>query len=191
MDQRLLRTATAWLRGEVAWTRLMAVPRNLAFLEGRLRPARPRPPRATPQGGQWIEDNSKPAVRTTEDRIAANETPQRYFIDLEEEDRKGGHAYQDHVAKTRADLLKVMNDPRYYYRAPLGDGSVAYIYHPAEGTFHSAGEVSYWVERTLLAHPDLVEAAKHLPVGSRPVVIHHRFGQETGREAFRESYLRP
>lgn len=187
--QQQLKTAILHLRAEIAAIRVLGAARRLeASLEVHYRPDQPRAPSGTPEGGQWIDDPSVSAGRT---RVATNDDIPGYFIDLEQEDRKGGHAHREHAGRSRKQLLSVMEDPTLYFKITLPDGSVMYRWHPAEGTFFSAGEASYWVGRALTAHPDLVEQTRRATIGSRAIEITHRFGQQTGIEAYRENYHSP
>ncbi len=156
-------------------------------LERRYRPDQPRAPAGSPIGGQWIADVGGDAPASSEpQRVAQRGDQPRYRIDLAAEDAKGGHGYRKHVGRTRQQLRAVMSASLRRVRYP--DGSVEYFWHPAEGTFRSAGEANYWVERALLAHPDLVARAINGRVGEE-ITITHRFGAETGFEAYQADYF--
>jgi len=101
-------------------------------------PNQPRVAAGRPDGGRWTrlgdseertggrqrsESNASDRDNTTERRRSARaQGPSFYYVDLEREDRKGGHAYRDHVAKTRQELIAILEQEYRVIRHP--DGSI-------------------------------------------------------------------
>lgn len=166
------------------------------LLEQRYRPDQPRAPRGTPIGGQFIDDPNGPGqdrrlverfpparpLREPAYHIAQIGTPPRprsfYFVDLRDEDRKGGHGFAEHVGRSRRQLLQVME--KFHYKTSLPDGTEVYFWHKAEGTFLSNGEASFYVQQALISNSMLVEQAIRSKVGDKPIGIVHRIGSPTG-----------
>ncbi|WP_354041274.1 RNase A-like domain-containing protein [Devosia sp. UYZn731] len=92
---------------------------------------------------------------------------------------KGGHGYSKHVAKT-AGYLKAYVIA--WNMNPINE------LHPAEGSFHSLGEANNLVAAALRANPDVVQAAID---GGKNLRILHRFGYDTGYEAYQPSVQVP
>lgn len=174
------------------------------LIEQRYRPDQPRAPRGTPIGGQFIDDplgagqsnrllERFPPTRPSREpahHVAQIGTPSRpksfYFVDLREEDRKGGHGFAEHVGRSRRQLLQVMEQIRY--KTTLPDGTEAYRWHEAEGTFLSTGEASFHIQQALSNNPAAVERAIRGKVGDKPIRVTHRVGSQTGIEAYRPDY---
>lgn len=133
-------------------------------------PSQPRAPAGSPIGGQWV------AAGTSDGRIhvavSAFDNPGLYYVDLAEEDRKGGHGFSKHVGKS-AGYLKA-----YVIAWNMNPANGQ---HPAEGSFHSLGEANNLVSAVLRAHPETVAAVID---GAKNVPILHRFGYDTGYEAY-------
>ena len=133
--KRRLVLAIAELKSDIASVRMMHAAREIRrlLLEQHYRPDQPRAPAGTDIGGQWIIDlGSARQQRLAEgDRVNVAQIgdPPRYRIDLGEEDGKGGHGGSEHVARTRMQLKKIMDDIRFRVRQP--DGSVTYHAHLA------------------------------------------------------------
>lgn len=174
------------------------------LIEQRYRPDQPRAPRGTPIGGQFIDDplgagqNNRliesfpPTLPSREPahHVAQIDTPSRpksfYFVDLREEDRKGGHGFAEHVGRSRRQLLQVME--QFRYKITLANGTTEYHWHAAEGTFSSNGEASFHIQQALSSNPVAVEQAIRGRVGDKPIQILHRVGSPTGIEAYRPDY---
>ena len=144
-------------------------------------PAQPRAPAgaydgSTAIGGRWIDSVTGP---DTPDRIhvavSAFDNPGLYYVDLSAEDRKGGHGFSKHVGKS-AGYLKA------YVIA--WNMNPANQHHPAEGSFHSLGEANNLVSAALRANPEIVQRAIN---GERNLPILHRFGFNTGYEAYQST----
>lgn len=143
------------------------------MLKAGYNPNQPRMPAGSPTGGQWVDGvpaASAPArVRVA---VSAFDNPGLYYVDLEREDRKGGHGFSKHVGKSAG-----------YLKAYLiaWNMNPANKHHPAEGSFHSLGEANNLVSAVVRAHPEVVQRAIN---GARNLPIKHRFGYDTGYEAY-------
>lgn len=86
----------ATLRVAVKFARLDRAMRKYGY-----DPNQPRAAAGSPIGGRWVDGGAAadgPArVRVA---ISAFDNPGLYHVDLEQEDRKGGHGFSKHVAKS-------------------------------------------------------------------------------------------
>ena len=189
-----LRWHAAAMRVELALLKLAHFYRKANF-----NPNQPRVPAGNPDGGQWTSEGgasrNDPRVISdaTPDNVwilgaqyAHNETQSRYSVDLQEEERRGGHTIDNHVGKTDEELLAIVR----------GDRGQAGIYRYARrrhGSFDSGESANDFVNRTLEQNQDLVDVVASGLSGRQ--FLNARFGYKTGREAFRpsihsEPYLR-
>ncbi len=109
---------------------------------------------------------------------SASNQSQRYTVNLEDEDARGGHAKRDHVGKEDAELIKVVKNKI------LRGGNVD-LYGVSQSSFFSIESANDFTNRILqenTAQVDLV-AKGELPYAW----LDKRFGYPTGKEAFRDS----
>ncbi|MGE0338996.1 MAG: RNase A-like domain-containing protein [Xanthobacteraceae bacterium] len=153
-------------------------------------------PAGSSDGGQWTSgggfgSNNDPDADTSLIPIAGNDPENRYSVDLEEEDRRGGHGHKDHVSKTDKYLLDVLDDD--WIRRSTAQYEVT-VFRPAEGSFESSLQANDLVNQTLRLHKDTVDLVASGQLEG--ATLNHRFGYQTGKEAFRpngdaEPYIRP
>jgi len=121
---------------------------------------------------------------------AADETGQRYSVNLEEEDALGGHGKSKHVGKTDRELIDVLNAD--YQRRQTANLEVT-VFRPAEGSFATLEQANQLVNRVLQMNKDEVD---QVAAGKkRDATLQERFEFATGKEAFRpngdsEPYIR-
>lgn len=155
--------AIAWqlsaLRVAVKFARLERTMRKYGY-----DPAQPR----APAGAYDTPDRIHVAV-------SAFDNPGLYYVDLSAEDRKGGHGFSKHVGKN-AVYLKA-----YVIAWNMNPDNQ---HHPAEGSFHTLGEANNLVSAALRANPEIVQRAIN---GERNLPILHRFGFNTGYEAYQST----
>ncbi|MBV9634179.1 MAG: phage portal protein [Methylobacteriaceae bacterium] len=130
-------------------------------------PDQPRVPAGSPDGGQWTSDEAPIEP-------AQNETSRQYWVDLNQEEKRGGHAIREHVGLSDQDLMDEVHQVRYEPLIEAG-GSVA------DGSFATVEDANNFVNRTLdddKSTVDLVAEGKR----SR-ATLNKRFGYPTGKEA--------
>ena len=121
------------------------------------------------------------------DRVPQANDPERYTVNLVEEDARGGHAVRDHVAKSDADLLGIVDrdvtvtPARTYYKK-------------AQGSFHSIESANDFTSRVLSENQVIVDRVARGDI--KQIWLDKRFGYPTGKEAFRPGpalapYIRP
>jgi hypothetical protein len=111
---------------------------------------------------------------------AADESGQRYSVDLQEEDARGGHAKSKHVGKTDSELIDVLNGD--YLRRQSGNLEIT-DFRLAEGSFASLEQANDLVGQVLKQNSgdvDKVAAGK-----VKGDTLEQRFDFVTGKEAFR------
>jgi hypothetical protein len=111
---------------------------------------------------------------------AADESGQRYSVDLEEEDARGGHAKSKHVGKTDSELIDVLNAD--YQRRQSGNLEIT-EFREAEGSFASLERANELVNRVLRLESDKVDNVAEGK--SRREKLEQKFDSVTGKEAFR------
>jgi hypothetical protein len=121
---------------------------------------------------------------------AADESGQRYSVNLEEEDARGGHAKSKHVGKTDGELIDVLNAD--YLRRQSGNLEIT-DFRLAEGSFASLDQANELVNRVLQLNKDEVDQVAAGKI--RQARLQERFEFVTGKEAFRpngdsEPYIR-
>jgi hypothetical protein len=111
---------------------------------------------------------------------AADETGQRYSVDLEQEDARGGHAKSKRVGKTDSELIDVLNAD--YQRRQSGNLEIT-EFREAEGSFASLEQANELVNRVLRLESDNVDNVAEGK--SRREKLEQKFDSVTGKEAFR------
>jgi hypothetical protein len=137
-----------------------------------------------PSNSQERNDSARPFAQ-----VAANEPSQQKPIDLlEEEAPRGiGHTIADHVGKSDAELLAVINRKTWTFPASLTGHR--------EGSFDSIGIAQDLVNRTLDASENAAQIADVVSGRQTADLIKMKFDFITGREWYRpepdaEPYLR-
>lgn len=138
--------------------------------------SQPRAPAGSAIGGQWVGAGTADRVHVA---VSAFDNPGLYYVDLAEEEDKGGHGYSKHVGMSSGYLKAYVIA---WNMNPINE------LHPAEGSFHSLGEANNLVAAALRANPDVVQAAI---LGGKNLQILHRFGYDTGYEAYQPSVQVP
>jgi hypothetical protein len=173
-DSGMLAWRLAALRVEVKLLRLEMALRKYGY-----DPSQPRAPAGAydgsmPIGGRWIDSNPAdggPArIRVA---VSAFDNPGLYYVDLEKEQLRGGHGFSKHVGRSDTQLIA------YQWQQRLERPNSR---HPAEGSFNSLGEANNLVSQVLRLNAETVQQviAGKIPNAS----LLHRFGFQTGREAF-------
>lgn len=163
----------AALRVAVKFLRL----RQAVFKAG-FNPNQPRAPAGSPIGGQWIAaGGGSERVRVA---VSAFDNPGLYYVDLAKEELKGGHGFSKHVARSDTQLIAY----QWLWRFE-NPGSL----HPAEGSFNSLGEANNLVSQVLRLNAEAVQQV--IDGKERIMTLTHRFGSQTGREAFSPDDISP
>jgi hypothetical protein len=110
---------------------------------------------------------------------AAADAPDKYTVDLREEDGKyGGHTIKRHVGRSKEDLMQVVEDGRS--TIPTAPG-IKLVGGPIESTFLSLESANDYVNRLLQKHQAEVDAVAS---GLYPTQwIEDRIGSPTGIQA--------
>jgi hypothetical protein len=111
---------------------------------------------------------------------AADETGQRYSVNLEEEDARGGHGKRKHVGKTDRELIDVLNAD--YLRSQSGNLEIT-NFREAEGSFASLEQANELVNRVLRLESGKVDNVAEGK--ARREKLEQMFDGVTGKEAFR------
>jgi hypothetical protein len=112
--------------------------------------------------------------------VAADESGQRYSVNLQEEEDRGGHTLRDHVGKTDAYLIGVMNAD--YKRFTSGNLEIT-EFRDAEGSFATREQANDHVNQLLKLEHDKVD---QVATGMKDrALLERRIGSVTGYEAFR------
>ncbi len=163
------------LRSRLAYARLLVADLRLylAFKAG-FNSDQPRDDR-----GSWTDTGAGT-------QIAQAEGSGRYTVVLPEEEARGGHAIRTHVGKNDAELLATL-------RAMRIDTPFVTIAKDAHGSFASLEAANDFVNRVLESHAPTVDLVASGAM--KEAWLPHRFGHQTGREAFRpdafaEPYMR-
>lgn len=179
MYEAELKRAILALKRHIAAERVLLAGRHLAALLGKanFNPAQPRVPAGNADGGQWIGTGGDAGGSTGEGRtrVAQNEEPERYRVDLLEEERSGGHTYRQHVGKSeealkarvRASILADPDPERHSIRS---------------GSFTSLDAASKLVDATLARNRDIVDLVAHGTIREQRVDAY--FGSLTRYEAY-------
>jgi hypothetical protein len=112
--------------------------------------------------------------------VAADESGQRYSVNLQEEEDRGGHTLRDHVGKTDSYLIGVMNAD--YKRTVSGNLEIT-EFRDAEGSFATREQANDHVNQLLKLERDKVDQVASGAV--KRLKLESRFGSVTGYEAFR------
>jgi hypothetical protein len=111
---------------------------------------------------------------------AADETGQRYSVNLEEEDARGGHGKSKHVGKTDSELIDVLNAD--YLRRQSGNLEIT-EFRREQGSFTSLEQANELVNRVLRLESGKVDNVAEGKV--RRETLEQMFDGVTGKEAFR------
>jgi hypothetical protein len=109
-------------------------------------------------------------------RLVQNDPEQKYGVNLNEEEKRGGHTIRDHVGKSDDELMSVMQSDR-------SDGGVVGYVRRRQGAFESVEKANDLVNRTLEANKSVVDRVARGE--NKRDFITSRFGYVTGREAYR------
>ena len=113
-------------------------------------------------------------------KIAADDSERRYSVNLQEEEARGGHTLRDHVGKTDAYLISVMNTD--YKRTQSGNLEIT-KFRDAEGSFATREKANDYVNQLLKLERDKVD---QVATGmEKKLTLESRIGSVTGYEAFR------
>ncbi len=182
-------------KADLAFDRLMA-----AFMRGDFaRKANFNPDQPRDELGRWTDgegasdhDDGRTVSDAETDNFfkpgaqLAQSDVQRYSVNLDEEELRGGHTLRNHVGKTDEELLAKVRDDR-------GSVGISRYARVREGSFNSRESANDFVNRTLERNQGLVDEVANGK--SDGAFVKARFGHKTGREAFRpsidsEPYLR-
>jgi hypothetical protein len=133
---------------------------RLVYLLRKYRADQPRAPAGSAEGGQWTsgggtEQGSDTESGSPEEGRSASEgsdPAQSYAIDLEEEEHRGGHAIERHVARSEADL-KI--EVQQVAQDMVDTGQ--YPHGLSRGSFRSLESATDLVNSTLLQNRDRVD----------------------------------
>jgi hypothetical protein len=179
---------------------LLDIKRALAALDVKLKLCRliyllrkgstdqPRVPAGSPEGGQWTsggggggtEQGSEADAGSSEEGRSASEGSESvrpYTVDLEEEERRGGHAIEGHVGKSEA-YLKTEVQRLAQERVERGE----YPLGLRVGSFTSLESATELVNSTLLQNRDIVDRVASGERGGGFVTA--VFDSPTGYEAY-------
>lgn len=164
-----------------AWrVRLKMLRLRLAMLKAGYDPNQPRAPAGTSIGGQWIAAGVIPDAERILVATSTYDNPGLYYVDLAKEELKGGHGFSKHVGKSNTDLIVYQWQQRLERPGKL---------HPAEGSFNSLGEANNLVSQVLRLNAETIQ---QVIAGTKPnATLLHRFGFQTGREAFSPDDVSP
>jgi hypothetical protein len=149
----------------------------------------PRVPPGSPEGGQWTsggaggggaEQGSDTEPGSTEEGRSASESSESarpYTVDLEEEERRGGHAIEGHVGKSEA-YLKTEVQRLAQERVERGE----YPLGLRVGSFTSLESATELVNSTLVQNRDIVDRVASGGRGGDFVTA--VFDSPTGYEAY-------
>lgn len=174
-----VKRASLALEWEFATERLLSAGRRLVALLGKtnFNPGQPRVPAGNPDGGQWT-DSGPAAGRSSGEgrtRVAQNDQPDRYRVDLLEEERSGGHTYRQHVGmseealkdRVRASILADPDPERHSIRS---------------GSFTSLDAASKLVDATLARNRNILDLVAAGTI--REQRVDADFSSLTGYEAY-------
>jgi Bacterial CdiA-CT RNAse A domain len=187
-----------WLRvqAEMAWVRMLitarayrkAVERKQAIarsqdalvLASKYSPDQPRVSAGQSGSGQWTDGGGGGRDSliggSGNDGLAKANDPKKYSVNLVEEDARGGHTVRDHVAKSDAELIGVVE------RSVI-KGMFVSLYKDAQGSFLSLETANDLINQVLSRNQAQVDA---LASGALDEAwLPERFGYQTGKEAFR------
>ena len=168
-DQNILALRLRILTLRLKYTTLSNQLRTIGLKAG-FHPDQPRVPAGNPDGGQWTLVGKRPWPMRP-----------RQPVDLVEQERKGGHAIARHVGKSEEYLTSRLLEPQYSYF-----GLVEKRLN-ASSSFFDLASANYFVNMTLDAYPDIVDAVRS---GDRPKTELQRYFKEpTGYQVYRtETY---
>jgi hypothetical protein len=161
---------------------------KLAYLLRKYSPSQPRAPAGSAEGGQWTsggggggtEQGSEADAGSSEEGRSASEgseSARPYTVDLEEEERRGGHATEGHVAKSEAylktEVQQLAQDRVEEGQYPLG---------LRVGSFTSLESATELVNSTLLQNRERVDRVARGESGGD--FLRAFFDSPTGYEAY-------
>jgi hypothetical protein len=111
---------------------------------------------------------------------ATDDSGRRYSVNLQEEEARGGHTLRDHVGKTDAYLIGLMNAD--YERSTSGNLEIT-RFRDAEGSFATPEQANDYVNQLLKLERDKVDQVAAGAKGRD--LLERRIGSVTGKEAFR------
>lgn len=133
----------------------------------------PRVPAGNPDGGRWTSGGGDGIGDARIEAIAFKPIP-KYDVNLEEEERRGGHTIRRHVGKSDERLL--LEAGQEYLRAVVEANRA-----PAQGSFDTRESANNFVNRVLESNKATVDLVAQ---GKEPErTIDQRFGSVTGKEA--------
>jgi hypothetical protein len=157
---------------------------RLIYLLRKYSPSQPRLPAGSPEGGQWTSgggsdgtDDSAEGDNDVQIQLVQGEPSRGYSVDLEEEERRGGHAIEGHVAKNDA-YLKIEVQQ-------MAQGMVERDQYPLGlrvGSFSSLESATELVNSTLSQNRDRVERVARGDSGGD--FLRAFFDSPTGYEAY-------
>jgi hypothetical protein len=170
---------------------------SLATLLAKFNPDQPRVPGGNPDGGQWTSGAyAGSAANADEGRVLTDENPdelvpgaqyaqgdrlQGYPVDLRDEDNRGGHTIERHVAKSFEYLTaRVQQEARLIVER--GDGFEGL----SVGSFSSLDAATRLVNSTIAQNRTLVDAVTNDT--SRAELLTARFSSITGYEAHLQTF---
>jgi hypothetical protein len=139
----------------------------------------PRVPAGNSDGGQWTDGAGSEDSAGT--RIAQNENPERYSVNLLEEEAPIGigHTIQDHVGRSPESLLARVRGERYL-------GIFGTVARYRDGSFPSIQAANKLVNSTLSRNKAVVDAIASGAIAEKTLIT-AIFSSKTGIEAFRKS----
>jgi hypothetical protein len=157
---------------------------RLIYLLRKYSPSQPRLPAGSPEGGQWTSgggsdgtDDRAEGDNDVQIQLVQGEPSRGYSVDLEEEERRGGHAIEGHVAKNDA-YLKIEVQQ-------MAQGMVERDQYPLGlrvGSFSSLESATELVNSTLSQNRDRVERVARGDSGGD--FLRAFFDSPTGYEAY-------
>jgi|GEM_PF-457239 len=152
------------------------------ILCGYMRPVDPDQARdAQDPGGETANDSDGDAQSNTPTIIPVqSDGSGRYFVDLVQEELKGGHSLEKHVGKSDNYLL---------YRVNTEVQTIGFVTVGLKvaGSFSSLQSANSLVNSTLSQNSVIVDAVAKGEFGNKPKAIEAYFNAPTGRQALRAS----
>ena len=153
-------------------------------------PDQPRVPAGNPDGGQWTGGgggSGGDVVVGDSGDDGLSDRAKKYSVNLVEEDARGGHAFRDHVGKSDAELIGVVQNS-------VIRGTFVSLYKDAQGSFLSSEAANDFTNRVLRMNTLRVDAVASGAIAEDWLA--EKFGYPTGKEAFRAGpkepvYIRP
>jgi hypothetical protein len=141
-------------------------------------PDQPRVPAGSPDGGQWTDEGAAGAPGT---RYAQGGGQSGYPIDLQEEERLGGHPISAHVGKSEAYLKE-----RVRQEAAMIVDRGDHFRGLGVGSFTSLESANRLVNSTIAQNQTIVDEVARGEQGR--AFLSSRFSSRTGYEAYLSTY---